>query len=486
MTNWIPQTVKSYHLSFIGGLSILAVLIFFQLFELIFGLIAVLPLILLLKLATRDGSIEIRLLSVGYMVGQTVCWIIGFLGCFYIFPAIGVIPKIGALIVSIEYPRTTMFLINMVMWGSLLGSLLAFPYQRTKKNTIFLSPSKKIIHYGIGVTAIVFIIFVVANYYNGALNARVSIGSTMSVNSVLYWLSGLGVIPYLFFIFLGSFLHPSLLCTRNFIIVLILLMSMYMVSLTGGRGHIFRIAIFFLGGSVYSKVDHKKLKIIAAGLLLCFFFLFVSVDAARQSNFFSSGIQHRLGLTGQLVTDLQKRWKHYTHRIFFRFANDLAGQLVIENVTENKTYIGFQNFERLPTIFLPKFIIGDKPSADDGRERLKETYDLPITNFWAPPITFMADSFERGGYSTTFLTSFLLSFWLTLLGRLIYKLPIPFFKSLLIIVFFYQTIMLQAFSVIGAIREVTYSFARDAVLVGGVFFLIYVITHKRGESTLPE
>ncbi len=475
MMSRMAEAMKKNPLSLIGGLSILALLISFQLFELILGFIAVLPLFLLLKLATQDGTSEMRALSAGYMLGQIVCWVIGFLGCLYIFPLIGSVPSIGKRIIHIEYPIVTLTLVSLVTWGSFFGSFFAFPYQYTLKNSALSCSFDSIVRYGIAVTGGLFIFFVVANYYGGALDSRMFIGSTMSVNSALYWLGGLGILPYLFFIFLGIFLHPSLFCIRNLVIVLILLVCMYIVSLTGGRGNIFRIVIFFLGGALYSTVDRKKLKILAFGVLLFFFFLFIAVDAARQSNFFSSGIERRIELTNELFINLQHQWKKYTHQLFFRFANDLAGQLIINNVVENQKYIGFQNFDRLPTIFLPKFIIGEKPSADDGRERLKDDYHLPVSRFWAPPITFMADSFERGGYSVTLLTSFLLSFWLTLLGRFIHKLPIPLFKILLIIVFFYHTIMLQAFSVIGAIREVTYSFARDAILTGSIVFMIHVM-----------
>ncbi len=333
---------------------------------------------------------------------------------------------------------------------------------------------EKLLLYGIGVTTLFFILFVISNYFAGIVSSRVMHGG-IQVGTALYWLTGLGIIPYLQFILLGMVLRPSLVGKENFFIVFFLLSSMYLVSLTGGREAIFRIVLFFLGGSLYSKLSRKKLRMLIVGIFSFFVILFIVTRVVRSDNYSESGVAHHLERTQQRMTRLHENWKGHLYNNIFRVANNLAGQLVIDHVVKHQDYIGFKNFDRLATIFLPRFIVKDQKTANDGEERLIESYGLPPTE----NITFLADSFERGGYSITFLASILVSFWLTLVGRLISKIPIPLFSYFVFVAFFYRSIFLQQFSVLGAIREITYSFFRDGLLIGAVISIIYLFYRNR-------
>ena len=84
---------KSIHLStnhklVIGGGTMILLLLVFQWYELALGVLSTVPLILLFRLSLLDGSLETRFLSISYLGGQSLCWLVGFLGCIYIFPLI--------------------------------------------------------------------------------------------------------------------------------------------------------------------------------------------------------------------------------------------------------------------------------------------------------------------------------------------------------------------------------------------------------------
>ena len=468
---------------FLGAGAVITLLLALQWFELALGLLATIPFILLLRLSFQDGSLETRFLSVSYMAGQSLCWLIGFLGCVYIFPLIDYSfvylfsPVNGQ---PIEHSIVTMVLVNLTMWGSFIGSQLVFAFQRTnKKGPVFSALPGTLVHNSIRVTAIIFIVFLFASYYGGALSARTLVGSRIPVDSILYWITGPKVLSFLIFFFMGAYLRSPLFNLRNGGLLLILMVCMFLSGLTGGRGEMIRMVLFFLGGSLYSSISIKKAAFLTMGLVPLVLALVLVVGAARGGSFTTDPFEQRIVKMWQAMTlTIVDQWKDRTQNLLRRIANDFAGQLVIDTVVERQEFIGFRNFERLTTMFIPKFIIGEKPSADDGPERLRDDYGLQVTDFHSIPITFMADAFERGGYWATFLGSFLLSFWLTLVGRILYQLKWPLLRAVLLIVFAYHCFNIQTYSVIGTIREVTYSFVRDAILVGSVVFIIYLLSTK--------
>ena len=478
----VAKDIKANYTLILGGGGILIGLLLLQWFELALGLLAVIPFILLLRLSFLDGSLETRFLSVSYMAGQSLCWLIGFLGCIYIFPLLDyplvyLFTRVNGQ--PVEHSIVTMVLMNLTMWGSFIGSQLALAFQKNNGGPVFSALPATLVSNGTGVTALIFIVFLLASYYGGALSARTLVGSRIPVDSLLYWITGPKVLSFLIFFFMGAYLRPPLFNLRNAVLLLILILTMFLSGLTGGRGGMIRMVLFFLGGSLYSTISIKKAASLMIGLFPFVLALIIVVGAARGGSFTTDNFEQRVVKMWHTMTmTILDQWQDRTHNLLRRIANDLAGQLVIDRVVERQEFIGFRNFERLTTIFVPKFIIGEKSSADDGPERLRDDYGLQVTDFHSIPITFMADAFERGGYWATFLCSLLLSFWLTLVGKFLLKLNWPLLRAVLLIVFAYHCFNIQTYSVIGTIREVTYSFARDSILVGSVVFVIYLLSTK--------
>ncbi|MGB3204742.1 MAG: hypothetical protein WBB28_07145 [Crinalium sp.] len=447
----------------------LSVCLALNLIELALGVLAIVPLILLMRLALLDNTIESRLLSITYSLGQVICWVIGFLGCVYILAPFGY--EIG------EHTITTMILINLVTWGSLWGSLIALPLSK-KKAPVILSPlPENLARKAVPLTGIIFFFFLIANYASGYLTIRTEIGVTLPPSSPLYFLTALSILQYVFFFVIGTRLYPPLLSKANITYISILLICAIIISMTGGRELSLRIIIYFIAGSLYSKVEFKSIRLLVLGSLPLVLAFIVVIGIIRgNEDFQNADFNTRLQLffqagTGQLEASATDDEENPFFTLFTRMTEP-TGQLVIDNVAENHQYIGFENFERIGNIFIPKFITGDKVPLDDGGERLRDNYGVYVNEFTVKPITFMADCFERGGYMAVFISSVLLSTLLTTIGNLIYKLKDDMLKLILNISLSYGGLRIYAFSVLGTVNLIFYQFLRDTILIS---FLIYMI-----------
>ena len=518
------------------------------------GVTAILPLILLVVKALREGSLEVRLLVISYLAGQVLCWVVGLLGCVYL-----PIQEVDANFFTKRFfncpystqlgpigffPFPTMLLINLVTWGGAIACILAYPFRSSKNDKEFEKLPIKSVRTGIWIGGGVFLIFILVGYLGNAHESRNIIGNALIPGSLLYFLSALGRLQYILFFFLGASLRQPLWSWYNLVIGLVVLGCITGLGIMiGGKEVGVYVSCLFLGGSLYSSLNIKQTTGIVIGLLPFLLYFFVAMNIARGAgvgymdlpmrvhyfltlipgvNWFdkywsgkyqiteltlsqlkeggvpesvikklepllNQGLRSDTWLDQQLTQRLGEKKEKFEASIrnhstqvypwenknlidhIYHFLTRLAepsGQLVIDRVTENQRFIGFQNFERLLKIFLPKFIFGEKPSANDGPERLQNTYGWPINRFSSAPITLLAGTFERGGYWATFIASFILAFWLTLLGRGLKKIPNGTFRALLLIFFAYICFRLFSFSLMGAVRQVTYVFLRDAILLG--------------------
>lgn len=459
---------------FIIFLFLLGFSIALRVFELALGILAVIPLFILIQFALLDNSLEARSISITYILGSIISWVIGFLGCVYILSPTGY--KIG------DHTLTTMILINLVTWASLLGSLFAIPLKKAKcKFSLSASLPREIIDTSIQVTGTIFVVFLVANYASGGLSVREEIGNRLPPGSPLYFLTGLSVLQYLVFFLAGTRLSSPLFSNKNINYLGILLLGIFIVSLTGGREASLRMIVYFLVGTLYSQVKLKQIKVLILCSIPIILSLIFIIGYARSSESFKTGdFATRIQLIYQVATGQAEKSKTDYDSPFYTILTRIAeptGQIVIDQVVEREQYIGFKNFERVKFIFLPKFLIGgEKLSPDDGPERLRDNYGINITEFTSAPITFMADSFERGGYIAVFMGSLILSFWLSCVGRIITNNVNDYlFKRVLIISYAYQGLRLYVPSILGVTSKVSYEFVRDGILIFLLMLAIKII-----------
>jgi hypothetical protein len=129
----------------------------------------------------------------------------------------------------------------------------------------------------------------VINYFTGGFFSRQETGGTPDANSLGYFLVGLSSLQYTFFLFLGLRLSPPLLNKSNVVILAILLFSMLIVSLTGGREFSIRMMIYTLLGSFYSDIKIKDIrKIILVSIPFILFFIFLIGNARSNLEFSES------------------------------------------------------------------------------------------------------------------------------------------------------------------------------------------------------
>jgi len=451
--------------------------VFFELFELSLGILAVIPLIMTIRLSQLDESIETRILSIAYLIGQFICWVIGFLGCIYLLsPTVFSIGK---------HTIVTMILINLLIWGGFAGTFIAQPFKKNQPTVLSYNKknkeiSNKQIYRGLQISGVIFVIFIVINYFTGGFFSRQETGGTPDANSLGYFLVGLSSLQYTFFLFLGLRLSPPLLNKSNVVILAILLFSMLIVSLTGGREFSIRMMIYTLLGSFYSDIKIKDIrKIILVSIPFILFFIFLIGNARSNLEFSESrDLMTRIEVITQGATgNLKESATDYDDPLYTNLTRltEPTGQLVIDHVTDTNSYIGLRNFERIFQLFIPKFI-ADKQSADDGPERLRDEYGVNINQFNSAPMTSMADAFERGGYVAVFLFSVIISFYLTKVGRYIGRLKNPLMRINLRISLAFVCLRLYTPSILGCFSVVTYMFIRDALLLWVFMFIIQIIS----------
>jgi len=457
--------------------------VFFGLFELSLGFLAIIPLIMAIRLSQLDGSIETRVLSIAYLIGQFICWVIGFLGCIYLLsPTVFSIGK---------HTIVTMVLINLLLWGGLAGTLIAQPLKKNQTKASSYNKnnkeiSNKLTYRGLQISGVIFVIFLVINYFTGGFFSRQDIGNTLEVGSWSYLLTGFGTLQYVFFLFLGIRLSQPLLNKSNVVILAVLLFSMLIVSLTGGRELSIRMLIYTIFGSLYSNLkikDIRKIILVSIPFVLSFIVL---IGNARSDLGFSESrdLTSRLEIITKAVTgNLQESGTDYDDPLYTTLTRltEPTGQLVIDRVAETNSYIGLRNFERVFQIFIPKFIADKKP-ADDGSERLRDEYGVRITEFTNAPMTSMADAFERGGYVAVFVFSLIISFYLTKLGSWIGRLKNPLMQINLRISFAFLCLRLYTPSILGCISVVTYIFIRDALLIWVFMFIIQNLSKNSSDK----
>ncbi|MBD2245410.1 hypothetical protein [Nostoc sp. FACHB-888] len=438
------------------------------LLELSLGLLAFIPLFLIIYISFLDKSVELRLLSIAHMTGQFSCWVIGFLGCFYILPSTGY--QIG------KHTITTMILINLVMWASLIGSLMALKVRGLPKMQILFSPlSTQLTSNGVVITGIVFVLSSLSNFIFGYYDARYA--GNVSSDSPLYFLGAISSLQYLFFFLLGTRLQVPLISHKNFFPLFSISFTVILSSMAGGREPVIRSILFFFIGSIYGgKIKFAILRNIFLFLVpFLLAFIIILGYARAEQRFYNGDFSDRLATISQVMLGkIEFQGNEYDDPVFGLLTRitEPTGQLVIDAVTDRQKYIGLQNFERITSIFIPKFITGEKLPLDDGSERLRDNYGVNITEFTSAPITFMADSFERGGYLMVFFASLILSFWLTCVGSFLSLIKQPLLKPALLCSFSFVSLRLYTPSILGVISTVSYSFLRDFILISLLISII--------------
>ena len=427
------------------------------------------------RLALGAARPEARFLALAWLIGQNLAWVIGFLGYYYL-------PKPEDFELGLQTSRS-MFLANLSIWGVILGSLMAMPPRKALRPAVafFSLPRAELrqLVYAFGGVRLCYALLSLAA---GAISAR---WSHLQAGSIRYYLDAVFIVLYCFYFFLGASMRPGFSSRANLFRLGLLAGGLVVIGFSGSRAFGLRLGIYFLAGLLFSSLPLRRiLSGLAKFLPLALVFTFVIGAARGGTNFAEVGLRDRLVLMADALTgklEAKGELQNYpVFSIFERLATP-QGQTVIDDVIEKGGRIGFLNFERIWTFFLPKVIVGDKKSADDGYERLIEYHNFRDDPGTSAPITFMADAFERGGEPWVFVCAVLLGFWLTTLGRLLTRLRDPCLRAMVLMHCAIVCLEMYPRSVLGTLSAVTYGFARDVVIILGVAMVGLTVWYLAGK-----
>lgn len=449
----------------------------FSYFELALGFSALGIFILQLSYLIKVRRIISGVLPLVFALGTIFCWVMGFLGCLYLLPNTDFL--IG------RHTLLTMVLLNIALLGGFMGTMFSFSFVWKTPEAEKTSPlSESSVVKGLLVTLAILVAWISISYVGGILTARANLGSFLNPDSILYFTSALSAVQYLFFFFLGAYMKEPAFSKRNIIIILILIASGLLFALPGGRSTTVRILFVFLSGVLFSNLKLKNLKIMTVFFGFFAIAILFTIGYVRSyGDFQERTVPQRIDILVSVIRDHQplynNQYDNPLYSIFTRIAEP-SGQVVIDNVGEAKTYAGFINFDRISYLYTPKFIDEDKPSLDDGPERLYLDYNVPFDEFTSSPITLLADSYARWGYVGVFAIPFILSFLLATIGRILYSLQNKLLGIFLIFYFMSICFSMYTMSILGLINMLFYIFIRDFLVIS----LVILVTTPRDKGSL--
>lgn len=407
------------------------------------------------------GGLEERVVYLLFVSGQVLCWVFGALTCVYVLQPYGF--HFG------DHPAVTQVLLILFMLGGISGSnLIEMALPKRKSEELFKPPSVLHLQQSLLIFGIVWGGIQFLGFMGGAFSARWETGNSLNPGSSIYFISALSNMSFPFFFFLGASCKRPVSNPGNVIWFLLLLLGMIFLGLQGGRETGIRAGVYFMLGLFYTRIPLKAIMgMSVAAVLVALIYIFAIGKARTSEEFASGGATSRMVIIVDAVTDGDQGKSFadkYLLRLFSRIAEP-SGQKVIDDVYKTGEYLGFINVDRVLYLYLPKFIYPNKPSLDDGWERLIAFHGFKDNKYSTAPITFLADGFERGGYCGVFFISLVYGMLFVALGRLVLLLPDPCLRSVLIVHFAVSGLRVYSFSALGTLNFLLYFFPKDALMI---------------------
>lgn len=234
------------------------------------------------------------------------------------------------------------------------------------------------------------------------------------------------------FKYLGYLMVPFLISQSKFstkqILLFAILSFLILASATGTRSFIIYCFIYSgLGFFIFKTIPINKIKKILSLFLILTIIIIPTFQLARgsvsfygtKSTDFVSRWSSLLETSTNLTKIEPKKMATLTGAAMYGKINDAY---IYKNVPKNIQYDGFNNFESLLYIFIPKTIYPNKPNAYDGDE-IARRYAPRIIGGLAS-ISFNADLYRRFGVYGIMLGNFLFGL---LLGLIVKKFFLNFY-----------------------------------------------------------
>lgn len=313
-------------------------------------------------------------------------------------------------------------------------------------------------------------------------------------SSATVFAQGIGRIADLFFFVLGYRLQPNFLKPRN----LGLLLLAGVLALTNGlvRGYREPVVISLLTFTVGALVRAQALpvlrrQLVVAGLIaLPVFALYWQAVGSARDEFADKGIVERIVLT---LTEVDRNKgaeaddanENMVARLF-----EPSGQDVIARLANTDGHdAGFEHFERLIYLLVPRFLAPEKQTAGVGPEILaRDFHYYNIDELTHIPITLVADCYRRGGLLWVLAVGFFTGIVLRLEYLLTRKLAKgPMFDAI-IAATAVRYIRLYPYSVPALITFVSWYWLKDVFMFASIGVLILAsqsFMRRRSKASQP-
>jgi len=272
----------------------------------------------------------------------------------------------------------------------------------------------------------IFLVICAGQLATGFLNARWTV-PVAGQSDAGYVLNGIGPIGFAFFLVLGARLRPPLLSLSNALILGVVAVLAALQMLSGGRGYSMWMVLLTLWGAAWGRLSRRDLMILWSAAIAAGIVVSLAVQETRGTEDFASGgagqraallLDQGSNLIGESYSDGALDLQPLIARMF-----ELTVQIVVDQTVRTQHFAGFEDFDRLRFLFLPKAIApekGDLPISN-GKEILAREFNVRTNKFTSVPLTLLGDAYRRGGELWVFGVGFCVGAWLRLLARLTLK-----------------------------------------------------------------
>ena len=432
---------------------------------------ATLLLVFGLRHALQAGQLSQRLFELGFALGNVLFMVYANAGYVWFTD----LPQYGD-------HTDSMWLTNGLIAASMVGGQVAHVFvsrprpEPSLNSAAFLERWETFV-----ITGVIHLVSTVLIYVSAA-NTRWDPGEATDATTLAL---GTGRIVHLFFFVAGYQLRPGLLRPRN----LALIVTGLGLSLGAGllRGYreaaLLNLILFAYGAFLKARVEARlrmPLAFMAAALVPIALIYMQAVGEAREE-FAHKGLGERLNLTAeQLGSDEQSPGHGGMEDLWARLF-PLPGQDVIARLKGMGHYAGFEHFDRLLYVMVPKFIVPEKETTEIGPEVLArdfQYYTLGETH--RVPITLVADCYRRGGWPWIIVVGLLTGAWLRCLvglTRLMARGPLLEAAVALIAL---KSLRLYPCSVTGLIGQVTWYWLKETAMFAAVGLLVVLVCRATG------
>jgi hypothetical protein len=449
-----------------GALGLVALL--FTLWELGLTLVSLGVLLFFVRrLVERSWYLEGALL-VAFLGGYFISWCIGFLGYRYVLAYRG-----NEFILNMHTVVTAALVLVAVLasvaggWAVLAGSRrepIAFGFEIDRRRVLGL----------LGWFGLIFAIYQAVSFAAVGFNARWVQGNVIAMGSVAFFLGGFRAAVLPFYTLLGLSLQNRLLTVWNGVVLIIVMGMVGVLGLAGGRELALEPIVLTFFGAVLSQLSWRKmawLSILAVPVVVA---VIIILGVVRTSSGFANGsIGGKVAAASSLVAKDPVMGDPSEDPMYSLFSRlfEPSGQTVIDHVAETGKRVCFLNVERLPFVLVPHFIYPQKASLNDGNQRMVSDYGYLDSEFTAVPMTQIADAYERFGFVGVALFHLMAGAILAYLGLWVCRPKSTLLVALLIGRFSYVALRLYAESNLGFFDVVIYSFLRDLLIIGALYFV---------------